>query len=136
MRGEKQEERRGEGKGRKVARDRNERVQSRRSHLPSVPESTMSSSPSHQLSDSMSEASQEREILTFDQLTLPSVRSLTVTTSLPSVESLLSSERAVTSQPKMMERGREGLRDQGSGGTARIHLSNRYTRIDILSSKY
>ena len=108
MRGEKREERRRAGKGRKVARDRNERVQLRRSHLPSTLDSTTSSQPGHQLSDFRGEASQEREILTFDQLTLPSVRSLTVTTSLPSVESLLSFSRTITSQLEEVGERQEG----------------------------
>jgi len=100
----KREERRGEGKKGKGRVDRYVRVQLRRSHLPSTLDSTTSSQPGHQLSDFRGEASQERVFLTFDQIILPLVRSLTVTTSLPSVELLLSSSGTITSQPEEVGR--------------------------------
>jgi len=86
------------GKGREerggtksIETERNARVQSRRSPHPSMIEST---TRWQRVSSALSvrEYAQQRENFhTFDQIILPLSRSLTVTTSLPSVESLLSS---------------------------------------------
>ena len=112
MLGEKREETR--AKREKRQRSRNERVQLKRSHFPSTLDSETSGQPVHKLSD-VRVRLVKRGSFTFDQIILPLVRSLTVTTSLPSVESLLSSSRTITSQLEGKGEREEGEEINGVG---------------------